>query len=50
MEELMKHLSDTEDKRHRYDGFPIGLQLVGQRQMESKLSKIALLVEKVVRE
>ncbi|KAL1844710.1 hypothetical protein VTK73DRAFT_1990 [Phialemonium thermophilum] len=39
----------TPEKRRRYDGFPIGLQLVGQRQMEAKLGKIALLFEKIVR-
>ncbi|OIW28582.1 amidase [Coniochaeta ligniaria NRRL 30616] len=38
------------DKRKRYSGFPIGLQLVGQRQMEPKLSKMALLLDKLVRE
>ncbi|EXJ70781.1 uncharacterized protein A1O5_05771 [Cladophialophora psammophila CBS 110553] len=39
----------TKEKRQRYEGFPIGLQMVGQRQMEAKLVKVALLVEKLVR-
>ncbi|OAG38195.1 hypothetical protein AYO21_07528 [Fonsecaea monophora] len=39
----------TKEKRRRYEGFPIGLQVVGRRQMEAKLVKVASLVEKLAR-
>lgn len=42
------NFSDTEEKRARYKDFPIGLQLVGQRQMEAKLLKISSLVDELV--
>jgi Asp-tRNA(Asn)/Glu-tRNA(Gln) amidotransferase A subunit family amidase len=32
-----------------YDGFPIGLQLVCQRQMEAKLMKVAAVVDGLVK-
>ncbi|OAP55797.1 hypothetical protein AYL99_09949 [Fonsecaea erecta] len=39
----------TKEKRQRYEGFPLGLQVVGQRQMEAKLVKVARLVEELAR-
>ena len=44
---LLSGVLDTKEKRKRYDGFPVGLQLVGQRQMEPELMQIAGLVEKI---
>ena len=44
---LLSGVLDTKEKRKRYDGFPVGLQVVGQRQMEPELMQIAGLVEKI---
>lgn len=35
----------TKEKMGRYKDFPVGLQVVGQRQMEAKLMKAAAVVE-----
>jgi Asp-tRNA(Asn)/Glu-tRNA(Gln) amidotransferase A subunit family amidase len=39
---------DTPEKKQRYANFPVGLQLVGQRQMEQKLMEIALVMSEIV--
>lgn len=35
----------TPEKRARYKDFPVGLQLVCQRQMEPKLMELAVMLE-----
>ena len=42
---LLHLMLDSRNRRQRYEGFPIALQLVGQRQMEPKLFNTLRIIE-----